>query len=66
MVSFVERFICATVSLLCSVQNFNITTFQSFENCVCKKQRWSFSSQLFCITLPSRTPTSNLYHELEV
>ena len=66
MLSFVERFICATFFPLCSVQNFNITTIQSFENCVCKKPRWRFSIYLFCITLPSHTPTSNLYHALEV
>ena len=41
-------------------------TIESFENCVCKKPRWMFSSHLFCITLPSHKPTSNLYHAFEV
>jgi len=41
-------------------------TIESFENFVYKKPRWKFSSHLFCITLPLHTPTSNLYHALEV
>jgi len=50
MLIFVERFICATFVLLCSVQNFNTTTIQCFEICVYKKPRLRFSSHLFCIT----------------
>jgi len=41
-------------------------TIESFENCVYKKPRWRFSSLHFCITLPSHTSTSNLYHALQV
>jgi len=41
-------------------------TIESFENCVYKMPRWRFSSHLFWITLPLHTPTSNLYHALEV
>ena len=41
-------------------------TIESFENCVYKKPRWKISSHLLFITLPLHTPTSNLYHALEV
>jgi len=54
MLSFVERFIWATFFLLCSVQNFNITTIQCLETCVYKNPRLGLAATSF-VSLSLRT-----------